>query len=32
LLVRHGYQPLLWELERPWIAARGAGSPPRGAN
>jgi len=32
LLVRRGYQPLLWELERPWIAARGAGSPPRGAN
>jgi SAM-dependent methyltransferase len=32
LLVRRGYQPLLWELERPWTATKDARKPRRGAN
>jgi SAM-dependent methyltransferase len=32
LLVRRGYQPLLWELERPWTAANAAERPRRRAN
>ncbi len=30
LLVRRGHDPLLWELERPWLAAK-SGRGPRGA-
>jgi len=32
LLVRRGYDPLLWELERPWLAARKRPRPRRGPN
>jgi len=32
LLVRRGYDPLLWELERPWSAAKARGRPRRGPN
>jgi len=32
LLVRRGYDPLLWELERPWIALKRARRPRRRAN
>jgi len=32
LLVRRGYQPLLWELERPWTTAMAADPPRRRAN
>ena len=32
LLVRRGYDPLLWELERPWIPAKTVVRPRRGPN
>lgn len=32
LLVRRGYDPLLWELERPWLAAKQRPRPRRGSN
>lgn len=32
LLVRRGYGPLLWELERPWLAAKAQRRPRRGPN
>ena len=32
LLVRRGYQPLLWELERPWTVAKAARKPRPSAN
>lgn len=32
LLVRRGYDPLLWELERPWLAANARRQPRRGPN
>jgi SAM-dependent methyltransferase len=32
LLVRRGYEPLLWELERPWLAVRARPRPRRGPN
>ena len=32
LMVRRGFDPLLWELERPWIAAKPARRPRRRAN
>ena len=32
LLVRRGYDPLLWELERPWSAAKTHHRPRRGPN
>ena len=32
LLVRRGFEPLLWDLERPWIAAGSARRPRKGRN
>jgi len=32
LLVRRGYDPLLWELERPWVAGKSPGRPRRSPN
>ena len=32
LLVRRGFDPLLWELEKPWTAANGPPRPRRGPN
>ena len=32
LLVRRGFDPLLWELEKPWTAAIGPSRPRRGPN
>jgi SAM-dependent methyltransferase len=32
LVVRRGYDPLLWELEKPWISAKSAAQPRRGPN
>jgi SAM-dependent methyltransferase len=32
LLARRGYDPLLWELERPWLAAKTHRRPRRGPN